>query len=134
MTLQYKDTLRNNRLDEITGLAGASAWLQFWDGSIPATPATAPGGTLLASCSMSNPIAPIASSGALTMSTIADDTNANASGTPTFARIATTETGTTSGVVQMSAGVGSGDITFDAAIVAGGTVTVTALVVTDGTS
>ena len=133
MTLQYKDTLRNNRLDEITALAGASAWLQIWDGAIPATPATAPGGTLLASCAMANPIAPAASSGVLTMSTIADDSNSNASGTPTFARIATSETGTTSGVASMSAGVASGDLSFDAAVVVAGTVTVTALAITDAT-
>ena len=133
MTLQYKDTLRNNRLDEITALAGASAWLQIWDGAIPATPATAPGGTLLASCAMSNPIAPAASGGVLTMSAITDDTNSNAGGDPTFARIATSETGTTSGVASMSAGIGSGDLSFDAAVVAGGTVTVTALALNDGT-
>jgi len=132
MTLQYSTTARNNRLDEITALAGASAWLQVWDGAIPATPSTAPAGTLLASCAMSNPIAPAASSGVLTMSAIADDTNSNASNPPTFARIATSETGTTSGVAQMSAGVGSGDLNFDAAVVAGGTVTVNTLAFTDG--
>lgn len=132
MTVSYTVTLRNNRLDEITALAGSSAWLQFWDGSIPASPSTAPGGTLLASCSMSNPIAPIANAGVLTMSAIADDTSANAGGSPTFARIATSETGTTTGVAQMTAGVGSGDISFDVAIIAGGTVSVASLAITDG--
>ena len=131
MTVSYSTALRNNRLDEITGLAGASAWLQFWDGTIPASPSTAPGGTLLASCALSNPIAPIANAGVLTLSTIADDTSANAGGTPTFARIATSETGTTSGVAQMTAGVGSGDISFDVAVIAGGTVSVNSLVITD---
>jgi hypothetical protein len=134
MTLQYSVTLRNNRLDEIVALAGSSAWLQVWTGSIPATPVSAPGGTLLASCSMSDPIAPAASSGVLTMSAIADDSDANAGGTPTFARIATSETGTTSGVVQMTAGVGSGDLNFDAAVVVSGTVSINSLALTDGTS
>lgn len=134
MAVQYTATLRNNRLDEITALAGATAWLQIWDGALPATPATAPAGTLLASCAMSNPIAAAASGGVLTMSAISDDTNANATGTPTFARIATSETGTTTGIVQMSAAVGSGDLNFDASIVAAGTVSITSLTITDGSS
>lgn len=134
MAVQYATGTRNNRLDEVTADAGAAAYLQFWDGALPATPATAPAGTLLASCAMSNPIAGAAAAGVLTMSAITDDSSANATGTPTFARIATDETGTTTGVVQMSAGVGSGDISFDASIVSGGTVSVSSLTITDGSA
>lgn len=134
MAVQYVTVLRNERLNEITTLAGASAFLQVWDGALPATPGTAPAGTLLASCAMSNPIAPSASSGVLTMSAITNDTNANAGGTPTFARVATTETGTTSGVMQISAGIATGDLSFDQAITIAGTVSVTALVLTDASS
>jgi len=135
MAVTYTDTLRHNRLDEITGLVGATGFLQVWDGAVPATPATAPAGNLLASLAMTNPIAGAApnggSNGTLPMDAITDDTNANASGTPTFARIATDETGTTTGLVQMTAGVGSGDLNFDAAIVIAGTVSVTSLIITD---
>ena len=138
MTIQYAEQLREDRLDEITASAGATAWLQVWDGAVPATPVTAPAGTLLASCAMSNPIAGAApnsgSAGTLPMDAIADDTDANAAGTPTFFRIATSETGTTTGVVQGSAGVGSGDLNFDSTIAAGGTVSITSLVITDGSS
>jgi len=135
MAVQYAITTRNNRLDEVIADAGASAWLQFWNGAVPATPVTAPAGTLLASCAMSNPIAPAASSGVLTCSGITSDTDANASGTPTFCRISTTETGTTSGIVQMSAASPSGgDINIDQAIVATGTVAVSGLTITDGSS
>lgn len=134
MAVQYAVTTRNNRLDEITADAGATAFLQFWNGAVPATPVTAPAGTLLASCAMSNPIAAAASGGVLTMSAITSDTNANASGTPTFCRIATNETGTTTGVVQMSAGIGSGDVQIDQAIVATGTVAVSSLTITDGSN
>ena len=42
MTVSYSTTLRNNRLDEVTTAAGATAFLQVWDGAVPATPATAP--------------------------------------------------------------------------------------------
>lgn len=134
MAIQYTTTVRNNRLNEVTAAAGAAAWLQVWDGALPSTPDATPAGTLLASCSMSNPIAPNASSGVLTMSAIANDTSAAAGGTPTFARIASTETGATSGVTQMSAGVGSGDLSFDAPVVILGTVTVSSLVITDGSA
>lgn len=134
MAVQYTDTVRNARLAEVTSAVGATGWLQIWDGALPATPATAPAGNLLASLQMSNPIAGAPSGGVLTMSAITDDTAANASGTPTFARIATSETGTTTGVVQMSAGVGSGDINFDAAIVVAGTVSVSTLTITDGSA
>lgn len=136
MAVQYLASLRNNRLDEVTADCGATAFLQVWDGALPATPATAPAGTLLASMALSNPIAPAASGGVLTIDVtpVPTDAAANASGTPTFCRIATSETGTTSGVVQMSAGVGSGDISFSAAITVGGTVTLTSLTITDGSS
>lgn len=127
MTVSYAALTQRNRMDEVVADAGATAWLQIWDGSIPATPTTAPAGTLLASCAMSNPIAPAAAgAGVLTLSAITDDTNANATGTPTFARIATSETGTTTGVAQMTAGVGSGDVNFNASITAGATVSITA--------
>ena len=58
MAIQYATTTRNNRLDEITADAGATAHIQFWDGAVPATPPPAPAGTLLASCDCSNPPAP----------------------------------------------------------------------------
>lgn len=138
MAVQYVEQLREDRLDEITASVGATGWLQVWDGALPATPATAPAGALLASLQMTNPIAGIApnggAAGTLPMDAISDDTDANASGTPTFARIATDELGTLTGIVQMSAGVGSGDLNFDAAIVIAGTVSVTSLVITDGSS
>lgn len=127
MTVSYTDTVMNNRMDEVVTAAGATAWLQIWDGAVPAQPDDAPAGTLLASCAMSNPIAPAASgAGVITLSAITDDSSANATGTPTFARIATSETGTTTGVAQMSAGVGSGDVNFNAAITAGANVAITA--------
>lgn len=134
MAISYATTTRNNRLDEVTADAGATAWIQVWDGSVPASPTTAPAGTLLASCACSNPIGAAASGGVLTFSAISDDSSANASGTPTFFRVATSETGTTAGVAQGTAGVGSGDLNFDAAIVVSGTVSISSLTITDGSS
>ena len=126
MATEYLSSLEDNRLDEVTADVGATAWFQVWDGALPATPATAPAGALLASCQMSNPIAPAASGGVLTLSAITDDSSADAAGTPTFCRMATSETGTTTGVVQIDAAVGSGSVNFSAAISAGATVSITA--------
>ena len=131
MSVSYTTTGRNDRLDLVTTAAGGASFLQIWDGAIPATPDATPAGTLLASLACSATLAAGAAGGVLTIGTITDDTTANASGTPTFARISTTETGD-GGVVMMSAGVGGGDLSFDAAIVAGGTVSVTSLTITDG--
>ena len=137
MSVSYTTAIRTTRLAAGATAAGATAWLQIWgdEGSIPATPdATPVSSVLLASLAMSNPIDTTNAAGVLTMDTITDDTTAEASGTPQFARIATTETGVTSGVIMMSAGVAGGDLSFDAAIVAGGTVSVTALTITDGSA
>jgi hypothetical protein len=134
MPVSYSTTVRNNRLAAVITAAGSAAWLQVWGGAVPANPTTAPAGTLLASLAMANPIAPAPSGGVMTMSAIANDASANGTGTPTFARIATSETGTTTGIAQMTAGVGSGDLNFDASIVTGGTVSVTSLTITDASS
>ena len=133
MSVSYTTTGRNDRLNLVTTAAGGASFLQIWDGAIPATPDATPAGTLLASLACSATLAAGAAAGVLTIGTISDDTTANASGTPTFARISTTETGD-GGVVMMSAGVGGGDLSFDAAIVAGGTVSVTSLTITDGSA
>jgi hypothetical protein len=128
MALGYVTTLRNARLDEITAAIGSSGLLRVYSGTQPATGGTAT--TLLAELALSATSAPAASGGVLTFSAITDDSSADASGTPTWARLCTS--GGTA-VVDMTAGVGSGDLNFNAAIVAAGTVSVTSFVITDGT-
>ena len=125
MTVSYREATENSRLTQVVTDAGATAWFQTWSGAVPATPIAAPAGSLLASCSMSATIGTV-TGGVLTLNAIADDTTANGTGVPTFCRIATTETGTTTGIAQMSAAVGSGDVNFDASITAGATVSITA--------
>lgn len=141
MAVQYKTATRNARLDILSAGsasagAGTAAYLQVWAGAVPATPSTAPAGSLLASMALSNPLAPASSGGTLTIDVtpVPTDSSANASGDPTFCRIAVDETGTTSGVFQCSAGVGSGDISFSASITSGGTVTLTSLTIADGSA
>ena len=126
MATTYAPTTENNRLDEVTADASTAAFFQTWDGALPATAATAPAGALLASCAMTNPIAGVAVSGVLTLSAITDDSSANATGTPTFCRIATTETGTATGIAQIDAAVGSGSVNFNASITVSANVSITA--------
>lgn len=129
MALGYIATLRNNRLDEITTAVGASGLLRIYSGTRPATGGTET--TQLAELACSATFAPAATGGVLTINAIASDTNADASGTPTWARF-TTSAG--AAVVDMSAAVGSGDLNLDATIVATGTVAVSSAVITDGTA
>ena len=128
MALGYVTTLRNSRLDEITTAISTSGVLRVYSGTQPAT-----GGaetTQLCELALTATAAPAASGGVLTFSAISDDTNADASGTPTWARL---QTSAFAAVVDMTAGVGSGDLNFNAAIVITGTVSVSSLVITDGT-
>ena len=81
MTLGINTTTRNAMLDAITSRAGASALLRIYDGSRPATGGTAT--TLLAQLTCNATFAPGASSGVLTLNSIASATSAAATGTAT---------------------------------------------------
>ena len=128
MTVGMVAALRNARLDEITAAAGASALLNIYDGSRPATGGAAT--TLLAQLTCNATFAPAASGGTLTLNAITSDTSANATGTATWARI------TTSGasfVLDCSVGTSGADINLNTvSIVSGATVAVTSAVFTEG--
>ena len=86
MALGYSVTLRNNMLDEITALAGTNAKLLIYNGTRPATGGTAT--TLLAQLTCdATAFAAAASSGALTLNAIVQDSSADASGTASWFRI-----------------------------------------------
>jgi hypothetical protein len=129
MALGYNATLRDNRLDEITARAGASALLRIYDGSRPATGGTAT--TLLAELVCNATFAAAASGGTLTLNAIADDTSANATGTATWARIVQSDGSTH--VMDMDVAASGADLNFDSvSFVAAGTVSVTSFVITAG--
>lgn len=129
MTVGMAATLRNNRLDEITGYAGASALLRIYDGTRPATGGTAT--TLLAELTCNATFAPAASGGTLTLNSITADSSANATGTATWARIVQSD-GTTH-VLDCSVGTSGADINLNTvSIVTGATVSVTSAVFTEG--
>jgi hypothetical protein len=132
MALGINVTTRNAMLDAITSRAGASALLRIYDGSRPATGGTAT--TLLAQLTCNSTFAPGASSGVLTLNSIASATSASATGTATWFRIVQSN-GTThvlDGSVSTVA-AGTGDLQLDStSIVLGGTVAVSSATITAG--
>ena len=129
--LGYSATLRNAQAVEIVNMIATSGLLRIYSGTQPAT-----GGaetTLLAELALSATAGTqTGGTGVITFNAISSDTNAPASGTPTWARF-TTSGGTA--VIDMDAAVtpGSGEaLIIDAAIVAGGTVACSAATITRG--
>ena len=115
-------------VDAIDGGAGAGT-LKVYDGTIPTNADTAVGAqVLLATLTFSDPAFGAASNGVATASAITSDTSADATGTATWARIATS---TPTTVMDVTVGTSGEDINFNtAAIVSGATVAITALTYT----
>lgn len=132
MALGFDTTLRNNRLNQITSRAGASALLRIYSGTRPATGGTAT--TLLAQLTCNATFAPAASSGVLTLNAISPATSAAATGTATWFRVVQAD-GTTfvmDGSVSTVA-AGTGDLRLDDTnIVLGGTVAISSATITEG--
>lgn len=122
------------QLDAITTAldAGAgAAIMRTYSGSVPANLDTALSGqTVLSENTMTtpNPFGSATGSTPASMSAaaISNDTSANASGTPTFCRFFDSDLNP---VLQLSAGVGSGEVNFLTAITAGQPVQVTSITV-----
>lgn len=130
MTVRLSATVRNAGLDAITTAIGTSGLLRIYNGTQPASVATAlAGNTLLAELPLSSTAAAAASGGVWTANAITDEASAPATGTQTWATL-TTSAGTR--VVDMSCGNGSGDLNLSGTITSGGTVSVTSLTITDG--
>ena len=130
MTVRLTETTRHAGLNQITTEIGTSGFLRIYDGTQPASVATALSGqTLLAELPLSSTAAGAASSGVLTFSAITDEASAPATGTQTWATL-TTSAGVR--VVDMSCGNGSGDLSLSGTITSTGTVSVTSLTITDG--
>lgn len=128
MALAYATTLRNSMLNDITTAAGASALLNIYDGSRPATGGAAT--TLLAQLTCNATFAPAAAGGVLTLNAITQDSSANATGTATWFRI------TTSGaafVLDGNVGTSGSDLNLTTtSIVITQPVSVTSFTITEG--
>ena len=128
MAIAYAVGIRNAMLDEITTVAGASALLRIYDGSRPATGGTAT--TLLAELTCNATFAAGASSGALTLNAITQDSSANATGTATWFRIVASN-GTTH-VLDGNVGTSGSDLNLTTtSIVATQPVSVTSFIITE---
>lgn len=128
MALAYNVTIRNAMLDAITTGAGGSALLRIYDGTRPATGGTAT--TLLAELTCNATFAPSASSGALTLNSITQDSSANATGTATWFRIVKSD-GTTH-VLDGNVGTSGSDLNLTTvSITSGQPVSVSSFVITE---
>ena len=90
MTLRTRTATANSALSQFVSAidAGSSyGTVKIYSGSMPATPETAASGTLLAELTLSKPCGTVANK-SLTFSTITRDSNANATGTAGYFRIA----------------------------------------------
>lgn len=122
--------LRTDMVGQINTTAGTTAHLLTYTGSAPSK-TSAPTGTLLATWALANPVG--AASGGVWTMTVPSSVTAAASGTPGYGRIidGATDDGTHS-QVQFSAGIGSGELSFNAALSSGGAASIIAFTITDG--
>jgi hypothetical protein len=132
MALKISTLARNAMLDALAAQvdAGTGAVIEIRTGSPPANTTDADTGTLLATCLMSTTAFVAADTGTIEENPITADTSGDATGTPGHFRVKTQAGGTV--VLQGSAGVSAGDLSFSAGISLGGTVTVTNFAITAG--
>lgn len=132
--LNYKDTLRNAMLDEISPAIGASGFLRIYDGTQPADADTALSGqTMLAECPLSATAAPASSGGVLTFNAITSEDSAPASGTATwFSLVTSAGVRIVDGDVTTVA-AGTGDLQLDStSITATQVVNIDSFTITEG--
>ncbi|TXH52531.1 MAG: hypothetical protein E6Q97_15415 [Desulfurellales bacterium] len=130
MALQLSVAVQNARLDAIETTIGATAKLLIYSGSAPANCAAAATGTLLATLTLPSDWMSAASSGDKAKTGTWTGTASGGSATsPTHFRLAAND-GTTIGL-QGTAGVGSGDLSFDGTITSGQTITISGFTLTD---
>lgn len=129
MTMGFSTAVRNAMLDAITTQAGASALLNIYSGTRPATGGALSGNTLLAQLTCNATFAPASSGGVLTLNSIANATAA-ATGTAVWARL-TTSGGTF--VADFSVGTSGTEILIGTtSITSGATVSVSSATITAG--
>lgn len=131
MSASYRTSLRTTRMQDVADDAGTSAYIRVYNGTRPANVGTAlSGNTLLAELRGNASQFGTVSNGVLTVSAITNDSSADATGTPTFARIFKSD-GTTA-VFDCSAGVGSGDLNFTTSFTSGQVVSISSWTLTEG--
>jgi hypothetical protein len=128
MALGFVASLRNARADAITTAVGNAALIRIYDGSRPSTGGTAT--TLLAELTGGTPFAAGASGGVLTAGSITQDSSANATGTASWFRVATS--GGTA-IIDGNCGTSGSDLNLTTlSIVATQPVSISSFVLTEG--
>lgn len=130
MALQFSETVQNAMLDALETAVGTTAILKVFTGAAPATCATANSGTVLVTATLPSDWMANASGGTKAKAGTWEDLSADAgtASTPGHFRIYAND-GTTCHW-QGTAGVGSGDMSFNGTITAGQAVTVTSFTLT----
>lgn len=122
MAIQKSTDLRNSQLDDWETILGTSPILHIATGAQPATCATADSGTTLADITLPSDWMSAASGGVKSkLGTWSGTASGGAAATPGHWRLKT------SGAVvkvQGSAGIASGDLSFDGTITSGQTITI----------
>lgn len=129
--LNYKESIRNARLDAVDAGIGSSGKLRLYSGSQPTNVDTALSGqTLLAELALSSPAFDAAASGAMDADTISNDSSADATGTVAWGSLLDS-----SNVRQVDFTVGTSgtDMIIDnTSIVAGQVVSCSGITITGG--
>ena len=127
MAIQYSTTHRTNAMTTLITDIGTNAQIIIYSGTVPATVATAPSGTLLVQFAGDATAFGTATSGVLTASAVANATAA-ASGTAGYFRI---NTSASAAVVQGTCGTSGTDmILTNTNIASGQTIQFTSLTIT----
>lgn len=131
MAIQLRTAVRDTQLDDIEAAAGASAHLLIFSGAQPANCAAADPSGLLATIALPADWMAAASGGTKAKAGVWSAVASGGAGaTPASWRIK--ETAETTCFMQGSAGIGSGDLSFDGTITAGQTITVNTFTLTGG--
>lgn len=126
--IRFSDTVRDALMNELDAQCNADTppcLIRIYSGTQPATADTAlSGNTLLATLTCSNPAFGASSNGVITLSSVTDDSSADATGTASFARIVTGTAFNT--VFDCDVGTSGATINLNTvSIVSGGVVSIT---------
>lgn len=130
MAYSLTTAARNARAQALIDAVGTNAIIRIYSGSVPADANTALSGQqLLATLTGNASQFGTVSNGVITVSAVTGDGSADATATPTFARVLTS--GATL-IFQCSASVGSGDLNCSSSISLGQAVDITSWTLTEG--
>lgn len=129
--MKISTAVRNSMMNGLATLAdagSAAAFIRVRTGSAPTNVSDADSGTLLATCTMSDPSFGSSSAGTITANAIAADSSVDNTGTAGYFRMYDSDA---TCILQGSVGTSATDMVVNStAFVSGGTFTVTSLTVT----